>query len=1035
MRRWILVLAALCAGSNLQAQTTGRITGHVAGEGGVPVSGAYVAVVGIDRSATTDSLGMYLLVNVPPGMRAVRARLVGYTPQTLRVNVVAGQTATLHFTLGSAAVQLEGMTVVAYGEQERRDIVGSVSSVPIERIADVPTMNAIQAIQNKVAGVDIVGSNYRPGASMNIRIRGVRSMVATNEPLFVVDGIPIAGGIEDFDPANIESIEVLKDASATAAYGSRGANGVVLLTTRRGGTGGAGGGGTRITYDVQYGFQNPLHLVSMMDTHQYTTAKIAAWLAASRDTSAANLFPDPNEFAVYTAARANNWQNYVSTDWQQVILRTGRQARHQLGINTISGSTRLSLTGSYFNQAGITIGQGYQMYSGTASLDHTTGPLHVGLTVSGTRSHTDVGYGDGLWGQDLSLSPMGVAYDSLGLIKWKPTNDPLLVNPLSELEFVRQLDRNRLFGSVFAELAVTKDFTWRINFGPDQSNNTDGRFRGTHTIDRNGTAPDAYFERQQTFAYTLDNMLRFNREFSGQHRVEATALYSIQHSQYTMNHAEAANLPYDQQQWYNLGTGEVVGPVSSDYQEWALAGWMGRVNYVYADRYMMTVTGRYDGSSRLAAAHRWAFFPSVGLGWQLGEEPFFRRAPLVSQVFNSLKVRGSWGVSGNTGINPYQTEGSLSRTRYNFGANGAFGYAPGSIPNPDLVWEKTASVNVGVDFGIAANRITGSLEVYRERTSDLLMAQTLPATSGFTSTLRNIGKTANDGWEFNISTVNLPGRSGGPRWTSDISLTHNKNYIVSLYGKQLDDQGNRWFIGQPINVGGAGAGTARNDPTNSDALRNVFYDYKMLGIWQLADSAAAAVYGQKPGDIRVQDVNGDGKITAADRFLQGNTYPKLMGSFYNRVTWGPFDASVLLTFRLGYTIYDYFGVGNSVLAGRYNNIVTPYWTPENCPLSSPQSLTAACNTNPRPNGNREDPQYSTARGYVSGGHARIRNITIGYTLPASVARYFQMQSVRLYMQAQDPFLFSNYKGYDPEAGTAASPPSYRTIVFGTTVGF
>jgi TonB-linked SusC/RagA family outer membrane protein len=1033
MKRWMLVLAALCVSATaLPAQNTGRIAGRVTGDGGMPVANAYVHVVDRNRSATADSMGNYLIVDVPAGLQAVRARLPGYLPLTLRINVVAGQTVTLNFTLGVSAVQLEGMTVVAYGEQERRDIVGSVASVPMDRIADVPTINVAQSLQSKVAGVDIVGSNYRPGAAMNVRIRGVRSMVATNDPLFVVDGIPITGGIEDFDPSNIESIEVLKDASATAVYGSRGANGVVLVTTRRGG---GQGRGTQVTYDVQYGIQNPLHLVNMMDFRQYTDAKIAAWLAAGRDTSAANLYPDPNEYSVYTAAVANNWTDYTSTDWQQVILRTGRQARHQLGINAVSGSTRLSLSGSYFDQGGITIGQGYQMYSGTASLDHTTGPLHVGLTVTGTRSHTDVGMGDGLWGQTLSMQPGGVPYDTLGLIKWKPTNDPLLVNPLSELEYVRQLERNRLFGSVFAEVQLTKDLSWRMNFGPDISNNTDGRFRGTHTIDRNGTMPDAYFERQQNFGYTLDNLLRFNREFDGGHRVEVTGLYSVQRNKYTMNHAEASNLPYDTQLWYNLGTGEVVGPVSSNLSEWALVGWMGRLNYVYKNRYMLTVTGRRDGSSRLSPSHRWAFFPSVGLGWQVGDEPFFRRLPVVGGAFTSLKLRGSWGVSGNTGINPYQTQGGLTRTRYNYGSSGAFGYAPGSIPNPDLVWEKTASTNVGLDFGMLQNRITGSLDVYAERTYDLLMSRSLPATSGFTSTLQNIGKTGNTGWEFNISSVNLPGRSGrGVRWTTDVSLTHNRNYIISLYGKALDDVGNRWFIGQPITVGG-GTTDWEGKPTNSDLLRATFYDYEKIGIWQLADSALAATYGQRPGDVRVRDFNGDGRITAADRVIRGNTYPKLIGSIYNRVTFGAFDASVLFTFRIGYTLYDYFGVGNSVLAGRYNNLVVDYWTPEKCPLNSPQSLTAACNANPRPNGNREQPQYGVTRGYMSGGHSRIRNITIGYTLPVSVAQYFRLSSMRLYMQAQDPFLFSSYQGYDPEAGTAAAPPSYRTIVFGTTVTF
>ena len=1020
MRRWILVLAALCAGANLEAQTTGRISGTVTGDGGAPIPQAYVSIVGIARSATADSAGRYILVDVPAGLRMVRARLPGYTPMTLRINVRAGQTATLNFTLGSVAVQLEGLTVVAYGEQERRDIVGSIASVPLDRLIEVPTVNAVQALQGKVAGVDIVAGNSRPGGSMNIRIRGVRSMVATNEPLFVVDGIPISGGIEDFDPANIESIEVLKDASATAVYGSRGANGVVLVTTRRGGTG--AGSGSRITYDVQYGFQNPLHLVEMMNTEQYAAMRRESWLAAGRDTSFVVLWPDVLEQQGIT--------NHVNTDWQQMILRTGRQARHQVGVNTISGSTRLSLTGSYFNQAGITIGQGYQMYSGTASLDHTTGPLHVGVTATTTRSHTDLGMGDGLWGQTLAQEPMGEPYDSLGLVKWKPINDPLLVNPLSELEYVRELDRNRMFGSIFAELQITPYLTWRSNFGPDISNNSDGRFRGTNTIDRNGGPPDAYFERQQNFAYTFDNLLRFNREF-GRSRVEVTGLYSIQRNKYSMNHAEAGNLPYPSQLWYNLGTGEVVGPVSSSWSEWALAGYMARLNYTLANRYMLTVTGRYDGSSRLSEDNRWAFFPSVGLGWQLGDEAFFRSSPL-GRVFNSLKVRGSWGVTGNTGINPYQTQGGLTRTRYNFGSAGAFGYAPGSIPNPDLVWEKTASTNLGFDFGLFSNRLTGSLEFYSEKTYDLLMSRQLPATSGFTSTLENIGKTGNTGWEFNVSTVNLQGRGRGPRWTTDFSLTHNRNYIISLSGKTIDDIGNRWFIGQPITVGG-GTTNWEGSPTNSDLLRAVFYDYEMLGIWQTADSALARGYGQRPGDVRVRDVNGDGKIDAADRTIRGNTYPKLIGNLYNRVTWGAFDISALLTFRLGYTLYDYFGVGNSVLAGRYNNLNVDWWSPTRC--VGEVALSESCNSNPRPNANREQPLYGVTRGYMSGSHARIRNITVGYTLPSSVARQFRMNSLRLYMQAQDPFLFSSYQGYDPEAGTTGSPPSYRTIVFGTTVGF
>jgi hypothetical protein len=415
-------------------------------------------------------------------------------------------------------------------------------------------------------------------------------------------------------------------------------------------------------------------------------------------------------------------------------------------------------------------------------------------------------------------------------------------------------------------------------------------------------------------------------------------------------------------------------------------------------------------------------------------------------LISGLKLRASLGRTGNSSIRAYQTEGGLTQTFYNFGSATANGYVPGQIPNPNLVWEKTTQLDVGVDFGILKNRISGTFDVYRQKTSDLLLTRSLPASTGFTSTLQNVGKTGNAGWELSLTTVNLTGRDGGPRWTTDLSFTHNQNYIISLSGGVGDDVADRWFVGQPISLGTIAGG---------DRLHQVFYDVKMIGIWQLADSALARQFGQKPGDIRVADLNGDGRIDGFDRVITGNTYPRLVASVYNRMTWGAFDLSFLVQGRIGYTFRDGFRIGTN-LFDRYGSLNIPYWTPERCDggtnpdiLDSPAGVTgeqqansgAGCNTWWSPSAGRQQPVFNdgttyAAPGYRIGTHWRVRNITLGFELPRSlVQRIRGINSMRLYVEAQDPFVFTSYYGYDPENGSALGPPSYRTVLVGATLGF
>ena len=1083
MRRRILIVAALCIAASARAQNTGQITGTVtSAEDGRPLAGANITVVGTVRAAITDAAGKYVLTLVPVGRQSVRARDRGFAsalrPVEVRGTRADGEPITVDFRLVPAPNELEGLVTTAYyGEEERRNLTDAISILSMEELRDVPLSNPAQMLQARAPGVDVVtggefAGGYRPGAPMNVRIRGIRSITASNEPLYVVDGLAIGGFIQDFNPSSIASIEALKDAAATAPYGSAGANGVILITTNRGASGSAGGTSS-LTYDFQYGVQTALHLADMMTGPQLAQER----LDAARLVNSLPTWSYDNKYVAYcalnvqtnpttglpdtTAAGTTTWQTLhpgcsTGTDWQRAIYRTGSQQQHRLSYNSASGTAWLSLSGTYFNQSGITLGQGYHQYAGTMSLENTFGRLRVGATATGSRSVWDLGGDAQLWSEANANSALGAPYDSAGTpkatlcstctLQQLPTGDPLRVNPLREAQgYIHQHSNSRLVGAIFAELQLGLGFRYRVDFGSDLSNRDCGQFQGANVVVNNTLIGNAQARdsTEEDFSFMLDNVLMWDLS-AGDHQVEATVAYGVGGMRNTSATSSARNLPYDSQLWYNLGTGAAPQPPASTLSISTSRSWMGRVNYVLARRYSLSVTGRYDGSSILAPGRKWAFFPSVGLAWQIGDESFMKRFGFVS----GLKLRASLGTTGNSSVSPYETEGSLTRTLYNFGSTTAAGYVPGSIPNADLTWEKTTQLDVGVDFGVFRNRIAGTFDVYREKTSDLLLTRALPASTGFTSTLQNVGKTGNAGWELSVSAVNLTGNRGGPRWTTELNLTHNQNYIISLAGGVGDDITDRWFLGQPINVGQPG-------DASYDALHQVFYDVKMIGIWQLADSLLAKQYGEKPGDIRIADLNGDGKIDGFDRVITGNTYPRLIAGVYNRVSWGRFDLSLLLQGRIGYTFQDGFRV-NTKLSDRSNDLNVPYWTPERCDggpnplaLDPPAGVTAAqqassapgCNAWWSPGAGRQSPLYDdgntyAAPGYRIGTHWRVRNITLGFTLPGSVTRLVRgIGSMRIYIVAQDPFVFTSYYGYDPEAGTSIGPPSYRTLLVGTTLGF
>lgn len=1038
-RRILLaVLTLFAAASVAQAQGTGRIIGRVTAiEGGRSLGGITVTVVGTRFGALTDSAGRYAVNEVPVGTKQVKAQGLGFTSLTSPVTVTHGTASTLNFQLVAAPYQLQEVKTVGYGTQDTRTITGAVSNVTAEQIKDIPTADPMKAIQGRVPGVEIVATSNEPGAPMQVRIRGVRSMSdSRNEPLYVVDGIPVSGNIQDFNPATIESIDVLKDAAATAIYGSRGSNGVILVTTKRGIQDGKMH--SSFSADSYYGQQQAVKIVQMMNMTQFVQFLRDAAAINGQDTTLSKVLQAGIATSVVpgttTPKRLYAYQNGIETDWQRAVLRDGMQRSFQGGVSGSSPDTRYNLSGNYFGNDGLIPGQGYTRGAATASVDHTSSRLRVGLSANLSRIQQDIGEGQGAFGFATAMAPFGSPYnyvnkDSAGLLDPRPDDDPLNINPLLENQsMIRQSMTNRVFGSAYAELQLAQGLSFRMNFGPDYSNNDNGCFntQWTHNMCNNAgtTAPanqgglPAAADRTQTeFAYTLDNLLQLNRDIGSKQHVDATLLYGIQHDRTNSNAETTTALPYTTQLWYDLGSGTPGIPTSS-LAEWSLQSYMGRVNYTLLDRYTVSGTIRSDGSSRLAPGHKWATFPSIGLGWQIGDEAFMKRFTAI----NMLKLRGSYGTTGNTSIAPYQTQGTLSNRLYSFGSSIVRGYRPGNIANPDLTWEKTDQSDVGLEFAMFNNRVSGSVDGYVQNTHDLLLSRLLPVTSGFTSTLQNVGSTRNKGLELGLSTVNVESWRG-VHWTSDFNWSTNKNEITSLTSGANGcvvsaagcDIGNGWFIGQPINLF-----------TNSvgDGQRRVFFDYKYAGIWQYADSVArkatnaAGGTNFQPGDPRVADINGDGKITADDRTIIGNSYPGWTGSISNRFTYRGFDLSGLITIKWNYLFVDGTARG---YGGRYGDVADmDYWTPTN-----------PTNRNPAPDISEKKRDYADTRLYTDGSHWRIRNITLGYTASSLLANRIGASSLRIYGTAQDPYIHSNYIGSDPEVAGAA--PTVRTLLFGTNI--
>lgn len=984
----LLLLAVPLLPGRALAQDTGQIVGTVTeNQTSRLLEGASVVVEGRPTLARTGPNGQYVISGLEPGTYVVRTELLGYAQAEETVTVVAGEEVTLDFELEVAAISLEGIVAIGYGSVQRRDLTGSVATIASEELRRVPTSDVRESLQGRLPGMDIRRESGSPNSDMDWRVRGTRSLTADNEPLIIIDGVQF-GRLEDLNPSDIESIEVLKDAAATAIYGSRGANGVILVTTKNGGAGGA-----NITVSSYMGMTDITSYPRINTGPEFVDLKREAFRTAGEWSSEAD---DAN---IFSPRELENIANGVWTDFRDLIFRDATLQSHQVGVSTGSANTRAYLSLGAFRENGILRSDEVSRYSVRFNLDHA---LSDRWTV-GTNSQ--VTYYDRDRRRDPlnianKINPLTRAFDGDGDLIIYP-NDGKDISPLADQEpdaYANNQLETIVVPSLYAEFAPLGNLSIRSTLSGNLVGRRTGIFRSPETIDQNGAASSAEYETHNSRDISWENVLTYQKAF-GDHSLGLTGVASYIGNRSDEATALGRNQLLSSQLFYGLANATEGVAISSEYVESSLLSYAARLNYDWRGRYLLTFTGRFDGSSILSPDNRWAFFPGVAAAWRLSDESFLSDASFI----DDLKLRVSYGVSGNDAVDPYSTQAALESIPFSFGESLAQGFAfGGRLGNEDLKWELSATTNIGLDAVLWDNRVSASIDLYETNTSDLLLERFLPVSSGVSSIIQNVGETRNRGIELSLNTNNI--QTPDFSWSSHLTFFKNDEEIVDLVGGQ-DDVGNEWFIGHPVAV---------------------FFDYEKIGIWQEDEAEEAAQFGQEPGEIKVRDQDGDGVITPdVDRVVLGSPRPDWSGSFTNNVTWRNFDLAASVFVRWGqmmqYDFYDSYKPD-----GIENGANVDYWTPEN-----------PTNAFPRPNSRfpADNYLYYESLTYEDASFIKLRDVTLGFNIPESLAQQLRVANARFYVTGRNLARITRVDDYDPERGGELSDPMTRSFVAGVDLSF
>ena len=1057
-----------------QLIVTGKVTDAITKS---PLTGVNVVVSGTTIGAITDINGNYsITLSNPNG--SIEFSFIGYVKMVIPVE---GRRS-IDAQMAETVLELDEIVVVGYGTVKKSDVTGALTRVTEKTIKDRPVQNTVDALQGKAAGVDIV-SNMRPGEISSITIRGTRSISGSNAPLYVVDGIILMGNVNDINPNDVASVEILKDASAAAIYGSRGANGVVLITTKSGKK-----GTLSINYDASVTFDNIHSLTNWASAGEaldrYRVAEINGTTYKSGAVSL--LYPDPaadiqmfgnsdpivinairqgyewNDPDVFTSVAMRDatqaeidkgWPASVpvynssripTTDWVGLLTKTSITQNHLLSLSSGNDNSKLYLSIGYLNNEGTQKNQGYDRY--TLKINGDITPLKwitVGSSLSASktsqlygtinRSGSATGPNDS-YGTALSQYVMAQPYDANGNLIENPGNNTAtpLWNPLIDIVNSKD-DRTalNLNANLYAEVRFTPWLQYRMNFGSGYRFNRSGAWQGSQsTLLRKAIPPTstASYSSGQNFQYMIENLLFFNKTV-GIHTIGATLLQSAQYSRSESSSLNASKILYNSALWYNMAANLNGKPdgYGTSFGENSLQSYMGRINYTLMDRYLLTASGRWDGSSVLAAGHKWDFFPSFALAWKMQEEYFIKNLAWI----NELKLRIGYGVTGNSAVDSYTTMGPLTQYNYVFNTAPAIGYIPMTMANPSLGWEKTSQINLGLDFSFLKNRISGSVEFYQSNTSDILMSRSIPVVTGYPNIMFNIGKMKNTGFEISLSTINV--KLNDFQWVTNLTYTQNKEEIVELVNGKEDMKAQNYFIGHPLQV---------------------FRTYKVDGLWQNTDEDLAEIalwtangYAFAPGQYKpVEQGTPDHKLTDDDMVIRGTVRPKWIGGLTNSFTYKNFELSSFIYARIGQSYFSSLQPGGSA-GGKFIGYVrsvdpNDFWSTDNTGARWPQPTSKTGVT-----------AVNQAMYINDGSFVTVRNISLTYSLPQKFIGRFYAKNIQVYGQILNPFVFGgdvvkaginpdDTNGWtnvnsvgDPTGGTNNNTMIIRSWVFGIRIGF
>jgi TonB-linked SusC/RagA family outer membrane protein len=1013
-------------------KVAGKVIGTVVDENGKALPGATVIIVETGQGTQSNPDGTFSL-SVQPGTYTLKTSFLSYqTNLQKNISVPEGQTVTLNIKLIPDNSSLNEVLVIGYGAQKKSDLTGSVGNVKGNQLMQRPAINVEQSLAGQIAGVNVSTNSGRPGGRTSISIRGFSSINASNVPLYVVDGIISTDGITNLNPNDVESIDVLKDASATAIYGTRGSNGVIIITTKRGKK-----GEPMLSYDTYYSLNQlpPDRKAQVLNSKQWLGLEEQVYKnAAYYDPAgfAAGKYVDPivkrknylvgntlGNKELFTLDQNRIPQPIYNVDWNNMVFRTSLSQSHNLSYTGGDQKTNYGFSLGYANDNGI-VRESYQKrYNVRAVIDQQTKSwLKVGGTLSYSKSiQAGVDDSNGSYNVLRNVIEMvpfipnkyadgsyGYAGDYAGLEK--------LDNPLSQIyENTILYNKNSFNGNSYAKVKFMEGLEFTSTFGVNVINNTN-TLASTSNLQGGASINSASITNSESRFWQWSNTLNYVKKINSSNMVNILLGTENQKYNYLADVAGASNFPDNYYSYNNLGAGAVTIAPSSSTNSYQLASYFGRVNYNYKEKYLLTATGRFDGSSRFGSNNKFAFFPSTALAWRVSQEDFLKDNKTIS----NLKLRASYGITGNSEIGSYKSMANLTTNTYPVGGSRASGSAIGTLANPDLKWERTQQYDLGFELGLFNNRINIDADAYLKKTSNLLLDAPVPATSGYTTVTRNIGNMENRGIELTLNTINI--QKDNFSWYTNFNWSFLRNRITALGVSNADII--YGFKGVQILRVGQSAGS--------------FYGYVRDGIWGTAQAAEAAKYGLKPGDVKIRDVNNDGVINPQDQAIIGKGIPDFYGTLANTVKYKQFDLVLEIQYSKGNQVFSNernSGEGRFGTANNYSTVLDS-WTPNNQNAILEQV---------RPTGYS---YYMDSRKVSDGSFIRGKNLAIGYTLPALLSSKLGIRHLRVYTAVQNFFLLTKYYGYDPEVSNYdsnafsqgvnyADYPKPRTLMFGASL--